>query len=98
METSEVIVAYQRLSEKIDNLDRKLDLHQGLNPPADVWLDIMEACNFLKVSKRTLQNYRDDGTLPFSQVGGKIYFKQADLENHLKSHYVKALKKKRGSR
>ena len=95
METSELIVAYQRLSEKIDNLDRKLDLKQGLNSSSETWLDIMEACAFLKVSKRTLQNYRDDGTLPFSQVGGKIYFKVADLEQHLSKHYVKAFKKRR---
>ncbi|MEI6900551.1 MAG: helix-turn-helix domain-containing protein [Bacteroidota bacterium] len=95
METSELTVAYQRLSEKIDNIDRKLDLKQGNTPFSETWLDIMETCAMLRVSKRTLQNYRDDGILPFSQVGGKIYFKVADLEQHLSKHYVKAFKKRR---
>ena len=53
----------------------------------DKWLDGPEACRFLKISSRTLQNYRDKGILPFSQIGSKIYFKQSDIENMLIKHY-----------
>ncbi len=98
METSELVVAYQRLNEKIDNMDRKLDQIQTLNPSPATWLDIAETCAMLKVSKRTLQSYRDNGILPFSQVAGKIYFKVTDLEDHLKKHYVKTFKKVRKTR
>lgn len=30
------------------------------------WLDNQEVCEILNISKRTLQTYRDNGTLPFS--------------------------------
>ena len=32
----------------------------------------------LKVSRRTLQDYRDNGILPYTQVGGKILYLSSD--------------------
>jgi len=60
-----------------------------LSPIEEVWLDTSEAARVLKVSTRTLQNYRDYGTLPFSKIGSKIYFKASDIENLLTEHYSK---------
>lgn len=39
----------------------------------------------LNVSKRTLQNYKDQGILPYSYVSRKSYFKLSDVENLLKN-------------
>jgi hypothetical protein len=39
------------------------------------WLTGDEICKLLRVSKRTLQNYRDKRVIPFSQVERKIYYK-----------------------
>ncbi len=58
------------------------------------WLDIQEACAALKVSKRTLQAYRDSGIIGFSKFGGKVYFKASDIEAHLNKHYVKPITSK----
>ncbi|RFZ89938.1 DNA-binding protein [Mucilaginibacter conchicola] len=35
--------------------------------------------NLLKISSGTLQNLRVNGTLPFSKVGGIIYYKYDDI-------------------
>ena len=86
--------AFQRVLDKLEHIDHRLDKKSD-NPLTDTWLDIDETCELLKISRRTLQNYRDNGILPFSQVGGKIYFKVSDLEEHLQRHYVKAFNKKR---
>lgn len=56
-------------------------------PLKEKWLDIQETCLLLKVSKRTLQSYRDNGTLPFSQIGSKIYYKATDIDKHLEKNY-----------
>ena len=32
----------------------------------------------LKVSRRTLQDYRDNGILPYTRVGGKILYLSSD--------------------
>ena len=42
----------------------------------------------LNISKRTLQTYRDNGTLPYSQINHKVYYKPEDVEqvqNQLKN-------------
>ena len=44
------------------------------------WLDNQEVCQILNISKRTLQTYRDNGTLAYSQINHKIYYKPCDVE------------------
>jgi hypothetical protein len=51
------------------------------------WLDSEGVCKILKVTKRTLQNYRDTLILPYSQVGKKILYKQSDIQKILESKY-----------
>jgi excisionase family DNA binding protein len=82
--------AFQEIVNNISEISKKVDQANKHNPFADVWLDTSEAAVLLKVSKRTLQNYRDAGIIGFSQIGGKVYFKAVDLEEHLKKNYVKS--------
>ena len=44
------------------------------------WLDNQDVCQLLNISKRTLQTYRDNGTLPYSQINHKMYYKPEDVE------------------
>ncbi len=60
------------------------------------WLSSDEVCNLLMISKRTLQNYRFQGTLPFSQVGRKIYYKASDIDEYLEAHYIRSRYQKEG--
>ena len=51
------------------------------------WLDNQDVCQILGISKRTLQTYRDNGTLPFTQINHKMYYRPQDIEqviNNLK--------------
>jgi hypothetical protein len=54
---------------------------------SDIWFDNQEVMELLKVSPRTLQNMRDTQVLPYSKVGGKIYYKSTDIEKLLKENY-----------
>ena len=81
--------AFQAIIDKIDKINDRLDLQEPAPMLNDRWLDIQEACFLLRISKRTLQSYRDSGILPFSQINGKIYFKAKDIENHLEMNYRK---------
>lgn len=51
------------------------------------YLTDKELSEHLKVSRRTLQDYRDNGYLPFHQLGGKILYKESDVERVLKWGY-----------
>jgi len=42
----------------------------------------------LNISTRTLQGYRDQGILPFTKLGGKVYFKRTDIEAILERNRV----------
>ncbi|MDD4516882.1 helix-turn-helix domain-containing protein [Massilibacteroides sp.] len=43
------------------------------------WLDNQDVCLLLNISPRTLQTFRDNGTLPFSRINHKIYYKSSDV-------------------
>jgi len=51
------------------------------------WIDGQDVLLALNISQRTLQTLRDSGTLPFSKLNGKFYYKVSDLEALLESNY-----------
>lgn len=40
-----------------------------------------EVSAWLKVSRRTLQDYRNNGIVSYYQLGGKILYKESDIES-----------------
>ena len=52
-----------------------------------------EVASILKVSRRTLQEYRNDGMLPYILLGGKVLYRESDLERVLESFYHPAYKR-----
>ena len=44
------------------------------------WLDNQDVCKLLNISLRTLQTLRDNGTLAFSKISNKAYYKPVDVE------------------
>jgi hypothetical protein len=57
------------------------------------WIDGQDVLLALNISQRTLQTLRDSGTLPFSKLNGKFYYKVSDLEALLESNYSGNLKR-----
>jgi hypothetical protein len=57
------------------------------------WIDGQEVMIALNISQRTLQTLRDNGTLPYSRINGKFYYKVSDLEALLDSNYSANAKK-----
>ena len=43
------------------------------------WLKSYQVKNLLKISPGTLQNLRVNGTLPFTKIGGILYYKYEDI-------------------
>ncbi|WP_280647088.1 MULTISPECIES: helix-turn-helix domain-containing protein [unclassified Dysgonomonas] len=46
-------------------------------------MDSADVCRILGISKRTLQTWRNNGKIPFSMLGGKVYFHQSDIDKLL---------------
>lgn len=44
------------------------------------WMDNQDVCRMLNISPRTLQTLRDNGTLAYSQINHKTYYRPEDVE------------------
>lgn len=58
------------------------------------WLDAQDVCNILNIRPRTLQTYRNNGKIGFSQVDRKIYYKPCDVTKILYSNSFNSKNKK----
>lgn len=47
------------------------------------WMDNQDACLFLGVSPRTLQTFRDNGTIAYSRISHRVYYKPEDVRKLL---------------
>lgn len=72
------------LRNKMEQILR--NYHPVMN--GEIYLSGQQVCELLHISKRTLQQYRDDRILPYTQIGGKILFKQSDILRALEKNYV----------
>ena len=54
----------------------------------ETYLSGEDVCQLLHISKRTLQQYRDDKILPYIQIGGKIIYKESDILIILEQNYI----------
>ena len=44
----------------------------------------------LKISRRSLQDYRNQGRIPYIKLGGKILYRESDIERMLTDNYRSA--------
>lgn len=78
-----------------ESLDRMLDKVEILAKKSrptlngDRYLTNKELSERLKISRRALQEYRNEGKIPYYQIGAKILYKESDIEKMLKDSYRK---------
>lgn len=63
-----------------------------ISQPTDIrseWINTVEASHALGISAKSLQRLRNCGSLPFSRVHGKVYYKKSDIEGLLERNYQK---------
>ena len=79
-----------------DSLDRLLDGIENFMANSrptlggERFLTDKEVSAWLKVSRRTLQDYRSNGMIAYYQLGGKILYKESDIEKMVMSGYRNA--------
>lgn len=70
----EIITSIQQLKEKLENIKGR-----QTSKSLDDWMDNQEICMALNISQRTLQAMRSNGTLPFSKIDRKTYYRKQDV-------------------
>ncbi len=53
----------------------------------EIYLSGEQVCEMLHISKWTLQQYRDDGLIPFIKLERKILFRESDIVKVLEDNY-----------
>lgn len=76
----------KRLGESMVEIKRKAGKPSFRN---EIFLTDRELSEKLRVSRRTLQAYRESGRLPYYQLDGKILYKESDIQRVLDSSYRK---------
>jgi hypothetical protein len=84
---SEVITTDDLREFKMELLtDLKKLLKEYSGQPVKKWLKSREVREILNISPGTLQNLRIKGTLPYTKIGGVMYYDYADIQNMLQAH------------
>lgn len=80
----------------MEQLDTMLDGIESMNEKSKAsfgnerFLTDKEVSVWLKVSRRTLQDYRNNGMVSYYQLGGKILYKESDIEKLVMGGYRNA--------
>lgn len=71
-----------RISRKLDKAENR---QKHLN--GEQLYDNQEMCQLLRISKRTLQRYRNNGALKFHSIYHKTYYKESDLHEFIRNNF-----------
>jgi len=81
---------FEQMMQTFENFVSQVKNLCGNNRDKEQWLNNKEICEILHISPRTLQTYRDNGILPYSQIGHKCYYKITDVQNLINQSQIKA--------
>lgn len=74
----------QEVKDLVESLKEAVTaLHGKLKGSEKEFVGNEEFMQMMSISKRTAQNWRDEGIIAFSQVGSKIYYSTADINKLL---------------
>lgn len=65
-------------SELLEEFKRILDEHSGLLTKK--WLKSADVCDLLEISQGKLQTIRINGTIPFTKLGGTIFYNSTEIQ------------------
>ena len=88
-EDEDILSFFRTLDHMVERLD---GLSRNYRPMlnGERFLSDRELSERLKISRRTLQEYRNEGKLPYIQLGGEVLYKESDIERMLQNGYKEA--------
>ena len=76
---------YEELLTSVNSFVTKMKemANRGKDKGLGDWLDNQDVCQMLNIRPSTLQTLRDNGTLAYSQINRKLFYKPEDVESIL---------------
>ena len=68
---------FEEISAKLDYFVQRMETLCNSHDQKETgkWMDSHSVCRKLRVSPRTLQTFRDNGTLAFTKIGNRTYYR-----------------------
>lgn len=70
-----MLSGFENFAGKVERLCRE---HENLGERK--WLDSNDVCRLLGISPRTLQTMRENGTLAYTRISHKVYYRPEDVK------------------
>lgn len=84
-----VVRFFKSLDRMLDGIENLVKNHKPhLN--GERYLTDGEVSPRLKISRRSLQDYRSQGKIPYIMLGGKCLYRESDVQKMLETNYRKA--------
>ncbi len=86
--------AYKELDKKITAIANYVFNHAEMKKESedDMWVDSYEVCTFLKISEKTLQRLRVSGTIAYSNIRGRYFYKVSEIRRMLEERLIRCNK------
>lgn len=84
-----IVLFFKSLENMLDSLENLTENYRPMLK-GERYLTDKEVSERLKLSRRVLQNYRDEGRLPYCKLGGKILYRESDIQRMLDEGYREA--------
>ena len=86
--------AYKELDNKITTIANFIfnQLGESKTNEDEIWVDSYEVCTFLKISEKTLQRLRVAGTIAYSNIRGRYFYKISEVKRMLEERLIKSNK------
>ena len=81
--TEDLVVFKSELIDEIKLIFKEMKEHGGRK-----WLRSRDVKEMLGISHGTLQNLRINGALPYTKVGGVIFYDQGDINHMIESNRI----------
>lgn len=77
---------FTELSEKLAEIDRKLEYLASNQPQQPDFISIDQASKLLHLSKSTIYKRTMTGSIPFYKHGKKLMFSRLELKSYIRKH------------
>jgi excisionase family DNA binding protein len=84
--------AFSELSNDVSEIKRLLlEKHSASQPDPDRWFDVLELCEYLRISKQTAYDKVHKREIPCNKQGKKLRFLKSEIDAWIKSGRKKTL-------
>ena len=88
-DSEQIATFLNALDRMLEKIERAFDNYRPVLNGERYFSD-KELSERLRISRRALQDYRNEGRIPFYQLGGKILYCESEIEKLLDKNHNKA--------